>query len=127
MLPVEELKKEQFSKSGNRKTFDSSIKSVWVRLTLTNEANKTKELYLHNSARYFYRFITVYEYNGDTLHNKRSYDIAHKKSEEVLSGSDSIYEFTLHPTQTKTLYIHKATHITILNIYSLILITLSMN
>ena len=109
-LKFEDIKSMEFTQGKNSDSLGVKVKKTWIKIELFNSTSEKQALFLHQDTAY--RFISL-EYfevdSGDNLINNEMIIPYGSQAEEQLDGADAIFNFTLNPKETKTIYVHQET------------------
>ena len=109
-LNFEDIESMKFKEGPNRDTLGADVKNVWIKIKLFNSTSNNQTLFLHEDLAYTFATIEYFEVSSsNNLINKKVVNILGDNTEEELNGSDAIFKFTLHPSESKTIYIHQTT------------------
>ena len=99
-----------FRSGENKDTLGVDVKDVWIKIKLFNTTRKSQTLFLHQDLAYTFKNIEYFELNkSNDILNKQVVSCNSTDTKEQLNGADAIYKFTLHPQESKTIYIHQTT------------------
>lgn len=103
-LSREEVKDQVFQKSGNAFSLGINADVTWIKFSLQNESNETRELYIHNIYTYLSYDTHFYEVlNGKVIGDAR-YSPAQNIHTDQMIGAEAVYPVKLEAKQRKTLY-----------------------
>lgn len=109
-LEFNDVLNKKFIPGKNRNSLGTKITNSWIKIKLFNSTEKQQTLYLHQNQAFTFVSMKYFEVdNYGKLLNTKEINIHSKNAKEQLSGSDAIFEFSLHPNQSKTLYINQKT------------------
>jgi len=109
-LKFDDIESMEFKEGKNKNTLGVSVKDVWIKIKLFNTTPKSQTLFLHQDLAYTFRNIEYFELNkSNDILNKQVISRNSTDTKEQLNGADAIYKFTLHPQDSKTIYIHQTT------------------
>lgn len=107
-LKLEDVQSKQFTKGSNKDSLGANVTDVWIKIKLFNATQNRQIISLHQDLAYTFINIEYFEVaNDNSLINKQTITPFGPLAEEELNGSDAIYKFTLHPNETKTIYVHQ--------------------
>lgn len=104
-LSFEAVQKEQFKTIENRFSLGINVDVTWVKILLHNDSHKTQQLFIHNIYTYLSYDTRFYEVlHGETV-GKIKYIMPLNHNTDKLKGAEAVYQMSLEPQQSKTLYI----------------------
>jgi len=104
-LTFGEIKYQNFIKERNKKSFSSHSTHLWIRVEIENKSRKTQELFLHHTNAYRLKYIKFYEIEQDKFLRSFEMNLSNKNESQCMYGTDAVYKFSLHPKESKTIYI----------------------
>jgi len=99
-----EVRSKKFVNSTNKISLGTKNGVIWSQIVITNISDKTRKLYIHHPHAYHYQALNFYEEHNNQLIKKIDIDFDSEVSEKYVYGGIAIYEFSLAPNQTKTIY-----------------------
>ncbi|RLA72797.1 MAG: hypothetical protein DRG24_01985 [Epsilonproteobacteria bacterium] len=103
-MGFKEIRTQEFSKISNRLSLGKRAKHTWIRIVFSNVTDSEKKLYIHNPYAYPAEYLHFYEEEDNVLLNDIAFNFEAATIPKGMYGSSAIYELTLQPHQTKTLY-----------------------
>jgi len=98
------VRSQKFVNSTNKISLGTKNGVIWSKIIIKNESDKTRKLYIHHPHAYHYKALNFYEEQNNHLIKSVNIDFDSKVSEKYVYGGIAIYEFSLAPNQTKTIY-----------------------
>ncbi len=110
-LTFEDILSKPFVQGKSSNSLGINVKNTWIQIKVLNRSTQQQTLFLHQDLAFRFISLEYFEVNSDNALIKRQLiepfgDLA----KEQLNGSDSIFQFTLNPSETKTIYVHQKTH-----------------
>ncbi len=111
-LRFEEVKNKKFTEGRNGDSLGTDVSASWIKITVHNTTQKTQKLFLHQDLAYFATDIHFFEVDdcNNLLHQKKI-NLLDSISNNLMDGADGVFEFQLHPNQTKTIYVYQRTFV----------------
>jgi len=103
-IDYSEIRDEKFVDATNKISLGTKNRVTWSKIVITNISDTTRRLYIHHSHAYHYKTLNFYEEYDDQLIKSVNIDFDSNVSEKYVYGGIAIYEFSLAPKQTKTIY-----------------------
>ena len=102
---VDTLNNVKFKPILNTHSFSGKTGTIWYKLELHNLTEYKKTVILHSNFAYYSKEITIYEYYNKSLIKRNSFDILKKDPFNDLTGSTLLYDVSVDPKSTLTIYI----------------------
>lgn len=114
---INSIQNVMFKPISNTHAFSGNTGTFWYKLDLTNTTNLKKKILLHNDFAYYSKEITIYECFNAKVQKKEKFDILKKEPFNDLTGHSLIYELTIAPQSTTTIFIQNRAMVS--NLFSL--------
>ena len=103
-LTIEEVRKEKFQRTSNAFTFGYNTNNFWFRMTVVNESNKDKEIFLELT-EIIHKNIDLYIISSNTalLHEKNGLSVP--VNERHIEVSNPTFSLQFEAGEKKELYI----------------------
>ena len=118
---IDTLQDVSFNPILNTHSFSGKTGIVWYKLKLHNLTKFKKTVVLHNDFAYYSKEISIYIYAHQKLIKQNSFNILKESPFNDLTGSTLLYDVTIEPESTITVYIKNepmVSNLFSLNIYT---------
>ncbi len=99
-----EVRSKKFVDITNKISLGTKNSVTWSKIVITNVSDKSRKLYIHHPHAYHYKTLNFYEEYNNKLIKSVDIDFNSDVSEKYIYGGIAIYELSLAPNQTKTIY-----------------------
>lgn len=103
-MSFNQVQKQKFIQGSNSLTLGTTANVTWVKITLVNTTNSSKELFIHNAVAYHADAIHFYEVEDNTLMNELRFEPRNYGNTDQMDGAVALYTMTLKPGQKRSLY-----------------------
>lgn len=104
-MPLSKIIQQDFTESANRVSLGTQAKQTWAKINLSNTSNKTQTLFLHHPYAYHNHKVALYEVSNGNILQERTLDLNDSNTFDWLYGGAAVFDVTLQPYQSKTLYV----------------------
>jgi signal transduction histidine kinase len=108
-MPIDEIRQQTFTPSPNKKSLGFKANHTWIKFTLKNRTPHQQKLFLHHAYGFSTLMLKFYEFSDNVLLNKQFIELSDNEDGHKMMGKNAIYNLTLEPYQTKTLYLYNET------------------
>ena len=104
-MPFEVIKKQDFILSPNSLSLGTTSKVTWSKIILNNPTALPTKVYLHHPYAYHNKAVSLFEVVNNKLTNNRILDMDDQTTWQWMYRGSAVFEITLEPNQTKTLFV----------------------
>ena len=105
-MSLDEIKQQDFTPDKSTLSLGILEVDAWLRFELRNQSKKKQKLFIHDEHAYITNTLEFYELKDDLLLSSLKITLANKTDTDAkMYGTDAIFEVSLNPTETKTIYI----------------------
>ncbi len=103
-MSLDEIRDQNFTESTNKITLGKKVNTTWAKVTLANDTDKNKKIFIHNSSAYNAKTIEFYELQNDQLLRSDIIDLNTQEGASKMYGANALFGIDIGSKQTKTVY-----------------------
>jgi len=96
---------QDFTDANNKLNLGMKAEVTWIKVTLTNETNSSKKLFLHNTFTYLADNVHFYEIHNRKLIKESIFSSVYNQNTQEMDGAEGVFSFSLKPHQSKTILV----------------------
>jgi len=104
-LSIGEVKDQVFENSKNAFSLGTDADVTWIKFTLQNESNRTRQLFIHNLYTYLSYDTHFYEFLDGKMIGEARYSPQLNFHTDRMLGAEAVYPLGLDVNQSKTIYL----------------------
>ncbi len=104
-LTLTDIYTKKFTLSENRLSLGTDADVTWAKVSIKNETNSTKKLYIHNAVTYFSADTRFYEVKDNILLKSIRFEPINHYNTDKMKGAEAVFSFTLAPQEKKSIYL----------------------
>ncbi len=103
-MSFDEIREQNFTEASNKITLGKKANTTWAKVVLSNDTDKNKKIFIHNSSAYHGKAIEFYELQNDQLLRSDIIDLNTEEGASKMYGANALFGINIGERQTKTIY-----------------------